>query len=579
MPEISACPDVEGDFNCLGNNLIGDKGAASSGFTHGMNGDQAGITASPINPLLGALWDNGGFTQTHALLGGSPAIDPVGLSGSPIVDQRGFLRGDGSPDIGAYEASASAAGKADYLDRFDAVAFNGDDGALPWANDWQEIGEASGAAMGAVSVWNELGEQGLYLWAADDVGVWRQADLSGATTATLSFDWAMTNTELGDQASLQISTDGVVWDTLDTFDGPLDHSVMQSAIYDISAYIDNDTRIRFETISGFFNNDVFFVDNVRIELASGAAVALTDKGEFLVNDTVLDQQQTMSENRGSLRSVAIAPDGDYVVVWSTQGQDASNWGVYAQRFDSSGTELGAEFQVNSFENNAQYHAAVDMDDAGNFVVVWTSENQDGTASSVYARMFNADGSEAVAEFRVNTQSTGSQGTPMVAMTGVRGFVVTWQGEGPGDSAGIFARRFDAGGTALDGTEILVNTTDRGTEVDPAVAVDDAGNFVVAWTESNELYFQRFSADGNYAGGETRPIPSGSEFRSRPAVAMDPNGNFTIAWYYAGGSGNGVWARVRQQRGGVVVPSMHSVRATSRSAQAFQRPHQSLDQHG
>ena len=94
----------------------------------------------------------------------------------------------------------------------------------------------------------------------------RQADLSGADWATLSFDWAMIKTELGDQAVVQISTDGVDWDTLDTFDGPLDHSVVQSASYDISAYIDSDTRIRFLTVTGFGSNDVFFADNVQIEM-------------------------------------------------------------------------------------------------------------------------------------------------------------------------------------------------------------------------------------------------------------------------------------------------------------------------
>lgn len=63
-------------------------------------------------PLLGALADNGGFTETHALLSGSPAIDtgnPDPLT-CPATDQRGFLRpidgnGDGQArcDMGAYE--------------------------------------------------------------------------------------------------------------------------------------------------------------------------------------------------------------------------------------------------------------------------------------------------------------------------------------------------------------------------------------------------------------------------------------------------------------------------------------------
>ncbi|MEQ8752430.1 MAG: choice-of-anchor Q domain-containing protein [Coleofasciculus sp. G1-WW12-02] len=74
--------DIFGGFTSGGNNLIG------------------------INPVLGGLKNNGGPTETHALLPGSPAIDagsnPLGL----LTDQRGsgFNRTSGSQtDIGAFE--------------------------------------------------------------------------------------------------------------------------------------------------------------------------------------------------------------------------------------------------------------------------------------------------------------------------------------------------------------------------------------------------------------------------------------------------------------------------------------------
>ena len=46
-------------------------------------------------------------------------------------------------------------------------------------------------------------------------------------------------------------------------------------------------------------------------------------------------------------SVAIDGDGDFVVAWTSYYQDGSRTGVFAQRFDSSGTALGVEFRVNS----------------------------------------------------------------------------------------------------------------------------------------------------------------------------------------------------------------------------------------
>jgi hypothetical protein len=58
------------------------------------------------NPVIGPLANNGGETQTHALLPGSPAIDAGGTSanGCPATDQRGFPRPQGAAcDIGAFE--------------------------------------------------------------------------------------------------------------------------------------------------------------------------------------------------------------------------------------------------------------------------------------------------------------------------------------------------------------------------------------------------------------------------------------------------------------------------------------------
>ena len=86
-------------------NLIGAGGSA--GLVNGVNSNQVGVS----NPGLGPLQNNGGSTETHALLAGSPAIDK-GSSFGFTIDQRSFLRpvdiasianaGDGA-DIGAYE--------------------------------------------------------------------------------------------------------------------------------------------------------------------------------------------------------------------------------------------------------------------------------------------------------------------------------------------------------------------------------------------------------------------------------------------------------------------------------------------
>lgn len=110
----SSSSEVSGPFISQGFNLIGNA-AGSTGFTNGVNSDQVGTTAAPLNPQLGTLANNGGPTQTRSLLTGSPAIDKGGSSpGGISTDQRGLPRpvddpaianaagGNGS-DIGAFE--------------------------------------------------------------------------------------------------------------------------------------------------------------------------------------------------------------------------------------------------------------------------------------------------------------------------------------------------------------------------------------------------------------------------------------------------------------------------------------------
>ena len=68
-------------------------------------GDRQGV-----DPLLGPLADNGGPTDTHALNGGSPAVDGQAAAFCPPSDQRLFPRESGPCDIGAYELGGGGAG-------------------------------------------------------------------------------------------------------------------------------------------------------------------------------------------------------------------------------------------------------------------------------------------------------------------------------------------------------------------------------------------------------------------------------------------------------------------------------------
>jgi parallel beta-helix repeat protein len=101
-----AADDVTGPIVATSDhNLIGVV-AGLTGISNGSNGNQIGTGASPIDPLLSALANNGGPTQTMALKAGSPAIDAGSNPANLMFDQRdtGFPRVIGTAiDIGAFE--------------------------------------------------------------------------------------------------------------------------------------------------------------------------------------------------------------------------------------------------------------------------------------------------------------------------------------------------------------------------------------------------------------------------------------------------------------------------------------------
>ena len=172
-------------------------------------------------------------------------------------------------------------------------------------------------------------------------------------------------------------------------------------------------------------------------------------------------------------SVAAFLNGGFVVVWASKGQNGSNWGIYAQRYDAAGSTVGGEFRVKvniDAANDKEWpRSSVAAFPNGGFVVMWDSWNQDGSGYGVYAQRYDAAGSTVGAEFKVNTYTANSQARPSVAAFPNGGFVVAWKVVNQdGSGWGIYAQRYDAAGTAV-GAEFKVNTYTANEQWEPSVA--------------------------------------------------------------------------------------------------------------
>ncbi len=282
------------------------------------------------------------------------------------------------------------------------------------------------------------------------------------------------------------------------------------------------------------SNDV----EVTLTATNGTATLAFDSGpasasgtETRANTTTAGVQETNVESQ---QSVAIAANGNYVVTWT--GTDANGKGVYARLYDASRTALTGELAINQTTALDQYHASVAMDDAGNFVVVWSTEGQNGdnnNDTNIYARRYDETGAALGGEFRVNSDlSKTSQEFASVAMDADGDFVVTWTGPGVGSGSEILAQRYDSFGVAQGG-QFQINTTTANEQSTPAVDMTADGLFIVAWTGASgtvtEVYAQRYDVAGVALGGEFRANTTTTNVQDSARVAVDESGNFVIAW--------------------------------------------------
>ena len=155
------------------------------------------------------------------------------------------------------------------LDQFNATTYTGNDGSANWSTNWIEAGESDGATAGLLQVSGSgtvvAGPHITIDMSTAGSSLTRTADLSGATSAILTFNYEQQNSSAGGDMLLEIFN-GTSWSTLHQYDvessfyiGDVD--VFQS--FDISAHVASNTQIRFRT-SQAASGDSFYIDDIQI---------------------------------------------------------------------------------------------------------------------------------------------------------------------------------------------------------------------------------------------------------------------------------------------------------------------------
>ncbi|HEV8269141.1 MAG TPA: hypothetical protein VGR00_12940, partial [Thermoanaerobaculia bacterium] len=240
--------------------------------------------------------------------------------------------------------------------------------------------------------------------------------------------------------------------------------------------------------------------------------------------------------------------------------------------------VGSEFAV-AFD--LLYHAdspAAAMSTNGSFVVVWESYSYSSPSGRDIAAQRYSSAGTPLAGFMV-AGGNGTDSQPAVTSDAAGNFVVAWRGPYPGGYK-VFAQRYSSAGDALGGR--IQVTFVASLSHDPDLAATAAGDFVVVWRADATysvpagIVATRFSSSGTPLTGEFAVSTSTSGSQGHPAVAVGPNGDFVVVWEGFSGPTQNIFGRRFSSAG---APLGGELRVNSLTAAASYDPHVVLDSAG
>lgn len=142
---------------------------------------------------------------------------------------------------------------------------------------------------------------------------------------------------------------------------------------------------------------------------------------------------------------SVTPTATGYIVSYVSEATATTSRIYLQKYDLNGVPVGGEILVSASETGWKTSTSITSLSDGGYVVVWSSQNQDAAGTwGVYFQRFDAANNKVGGETRVNDTVTGDQQFASVAMLLDGSFTITWQssvGTGDGNGWGVFQKTY------------------------------------------------------------------------------------------------------------------------------------------
>jgi len=157
---------------------------------------------------------------------------------------------------------------ATVLDRFSSRSYGNNDGSTNWSANWVES-EGDDPLAGNVQILFDAVRISTFTlrFAGPGQTMSREANLSGKSGATLSFDYRRDGLEAGEYVAVEVSSNGTAgtFTEVGRFNGAATDGVYANFSYDIGAWISTSTVVRFLSPAGMDATDILWIDDVQIE--------------------------------------------------------------------------------------------------------------------------------------------------------------------------------------------------------------------------------------------------------------------------------------------------------------------------
>ncbi|TSA26304.1 T9SS C-terminal target domain-containing protein [bacterium] len=254
-----------------------------------------------------------------------------------------------------------------------------------------------------------------------------------------------------------------------------------------------------------------------------------------------------ASNNNFESSISCDSLGNFVITW-THWVISGDDDVYARRFNATGGVTGNEFQVNEPSSRYQYGPSVSMDNTGNFCITWTDDRNVSGKNDIYAQRYDSAGNPIGANFKANDDIATYRSNVSISSGGAGNSMIVWS-DRRNNNYDTYGEFYQAG--IPQGSNILVNDDGPSSyQMYPSIALKD-NLLAVAWYDYRndnlgpDIYLQMLDTSGNLLGSNIKVNDDSPGWDSRqkwPAVAISDD-RILVVWddeRYDGGDIFGQW---------------------------------------